>query len=117
MNNEAPPPPVYGFPDAPDTWEERKGWYVSTYLQSPHWKTMRRVAKKLLGNTCALCGRAERLAVHHRHYETLGDEHPLHDLLVLCFGCHKGLVEPVRKAHKYANGNGGREPRIEERKR
>lgn len=37
---------------------------------------------------CQACGSGEDLQVHHRHYDTLGNEAP-RDLVLLCDACHE----------------------------
>jgi hypothetical protein len=59
-----------------------------TYLQSPEWKARRDERVKAAGNRCQVCNRAEKLNVHHRTYERIGNEIP-DDLIVLCEPCHK----------------------------
>lgn len=57
------------------------------YLQTPHWKETRKAALERAGNRCQLCNNDQRLHVHHRTYERLGEEHDT-DLIVLCASCH-----------------------------
>lgn len=57
------------------------------YLETEHWRAKRREAIAHYGPTCVLCGSYDRVQVHHRSYENLGDE-PLTDLIVLCRKCH-----------------------------
>jgi hypothetical protein len=60
----------------------------SDYLKTPEWNTRRRSKLKQADFRCQLCnaGKCE-LHVHHRSYESVGDEHP-EDLVVLCDACH-----------------------------
>jgi len=37
---------------------------------------------------CADCGGQQKLELHHRHYETVGNESP-GDLVALCRDCHE----------------------------
>ena len=75
----------------------------SDYLLTDHWLSMRKAALYRAGGRCQLCGRQERLQVHHNSYENLGHELP-EDLVVLCQSCHE-------KFHKKGpNGNGGDAP-------
>ena len=60
----------------------------SRYLQSKHWKAFRFLALEHCGNKCSLCGSTDNLTVHHKHYETIGDE-KFDDVEVLCRQCHK----------------------------
>jgi len=59
----------------------------SDYLQSAWWKTIRELKLCLENETCESCGIYSDLEVHHKTYETLGDELPC-DLQVLCHNCH-----------------------------
>lgn len=58
------------------------------YLATSHWLRVRTLALEQAGHTCDLCGRADRLEVHHRTYERLGFERQS-DLIVLCQDCHR----------------------------
>ncbi|HBV95804.1 MAG: hypothetical protein JL50_10950 [Peptococcaceae bacterium BICA1-7] len=57
------------------------------YLQTEHWQKIRRNALKRANNRCQLCNSGGLLNVHHRHYETKGEE-KYTDVIVLCQGCH-----------------------------
>lgn len=71
----------------------------SDYILTDHWLSVRKAALYRAGGRCQLCGRQERLQVHHNSYENLGHELP-EDLIVLCQSCHE-------KFHKKGpNGNG-----------
>ena len=59
------------------------------YLQSDHWKAKRKEAFGVWGFECALCFENKHLHVHHVHYDTLWNEDPESDLVVLCANCHK----------------------------
>lgn len=58
------------------------------YLKSDAWQTRRAAALRRAEHRCQVCGAAERLEVHHRSYERLGNERPA-DLVVLCRKCHQ----------------------------
>lgn len=58
------------------------------YLQTAHWQRVRTLALEQAGHTCDLCGRDDRLEVHHRTYERVGFERQS-DLIVLCHDCHR----------------------------
>ncbi len=58
------------------------------YLQSTLWFNKRNESKARANYRCQLCNSPERLEVHHRTYERLGNELP-EDLTVLCNDCHK----------------------------
>jgi 5-methylcytosine-specific restriction endonuclease McrA len=57
------------------------------YLQTSHWKEVRRSARKRAGGKCQLCSSRIRLEVHHNNYECLWHETP-QDVVVLCRRCH-----------------------------
>lgn len=57
------------------------------YLQSAHWRTLRRKALENAEHSCQLCNSESALNVHHRTYDRLGHER-LADLIVLCRDCH-----------------------------
>lgn len=57
------------------------------YIASPEWDDKRRQILARAGGCCERCGCKAPLAVHHLHYETLGDE-DLGDLEALCEDCH-----------------------------
>lgn len=68
---------------------DRQKWYNGTYLQSDHWKDTR--SKKLKKNpVCEICGSNYKLAVHHKNYNRLGNEH-ITDLMTVCYMCHKNI--------------------------
>lgn len=58
------------------------------YLNTPHWREMRKRALKSSGYKCQLCNNFDKtLDVHHRTYERRGEEY-IKDLIVLCRPCH-----------------------------
>lgn len=67
------------------------------YIRSGKWNRKRRKAIKAAGGRCSICGCADRLEVHHKHYRTLGRE-SLVDLLVVCQECHRNEHEADGKA-------------------
>jgi hypothetical protein len=58
------------------------------YIKSEFWQTKRIKALKRAGNKCQVCNGSNKLEVHHRTYERLGNENKK-DLTVLCFDCHE----------------------------
>lgn len=58
------------------------------YLQTKEWKAFRLFALKNANNKCEFCDSTENLAIHHKHYETLGNEE-FEDVEVLCRRCHQ----------------------------
>lgn len=70
---------------------ELKTMPYADYLQTDHWKELRKEKLKEAGNRCQVCGNGWRqgpLNVHHNTYRNRGREF-LSDLLVLCRGCHE----------------------------
>src|SRR5947207_3117264 len=61
--------------------------YREVYLRSDHWRETRLGALDRAEHRCQVCNRTERLDVHHRTYERIGEERPA-DLTVLCRRCH-----------------------------
>lgn len=61
--------------------------YREVYLRSEHWRETRLAALERAEHRCQVCNRTERLDVHHRTYERIGEERPA-DLTVLCRRCH-----------------------------
>lgn len=60
------------------------------YLESDHWKEIRKVILDRDDNKCQLCSSKERLEVHHNTYDNVGDE-KLTDLITLCKYCHSNF--------------------------
>lgn len=58
------------------------------YLKTIAWKERRTAALRRAGYRCQVCNGSDRLEVHHRTYERIGQEDPA-DLTVLCHECHE----------------------------
>lgn len=58
------------------------------YMSSPEWSAKRQQCFKVHGYKCIDCGIAQATDIHHRHYDTLGDECPVNDIVPLCSACH-----------------------------
>ena len=58
------------------------------YLKSPDWQAFRKKVLSFWGERCAICYSKDRVEVHHRTYERLGQE-MITDCLALCADCHK----------------------------
>lgn len=58
------------------------------YLETEHWKNTRKRKLYSVKFKCQICNSKSKLNVHHRTYESLGDE-KMYDLTVLCRNCHK----------------------------
>lgn len=74
-------------PTTPKRLEELRTMPYRQYLRTREWQRKRRVALKIAGYACRMCGATERLQVHHKTYERRGAE-KMSDLVVLCDGCH-----------------------------
>lgn len=70
--------------------EHIKGMNYRDFLQTPYWKAIASDQRKKSGFKCQLCNSEGNLNVHHRTYESLGDElyQGSKNLIVLCRGCH-----------------------------
>ena len=75
-------------PTTPERLAELRTMPYRQYLRSWEWQRKRRVALKLAGYQCRMCGETSRLQVHHKTYERRGCE-KMNDLVVLCDGCHR----------------------------
>lgn len=73
------------------------------YLASLQWHAKREAALLRSGHKCQSCGAHKDLEVHHKHYETLGNEQP-EDLVVLCIRCHDRADERRRRRNHRAAG-------------
>jgi len=58
------------------------------YLQTKHWKDIRKKALIRGNKKCRMCGSKENLQVHHNTYKNIGNERD-EDLTVLCKECHE----------------------------
>lgn len=62
------------------------------FLKTTYWASISSVVKSRGGKKCALCGRTERLQVHHTTYANHGEEiKHLADLICVCPECHKKI--------------------------
>ena len=63
------------------------------YRRSADYRSRNSFRTAAAGGRCEVCKQPSRmLEVHHRHYETLGNE-GRDDLLALCRGCHRAAHE------------------------
>ena len=60
-----------------------------SYILSREWQVKRQECFDHHGLICVDCGLSEATDIHHIHYETLGDECPVNDLVPLCNTCHE----------------------------
>jgi ribonuclease HI len=68
------------------------------YLNSKHWKNVkeRYNKSKLNKGCCIMCGRKNKLNLHHKTYKRFGKER-LSDLVYLCSYCHTDIHEFLRE--------------------
>jgi HNH endonuclease len=64
-----------------------KSMSYTDYLQTEHWKEVRKKQLTKSGYKCQMCNKGGDLNVHHRTYERRGEE-KYEDLIVLCSDCH-----------------------------
>lgn len=69
-------------------YAERREIY-DAYMSSPEWAAKRQQCYRAHGTTCVDCQSAHATDIHHKHYDTLGDECPKNDIVPLCSDCHK----------------------------
>ena len=70
------------------TKREKKVPDYKAYLNSNHWKRVRKRTLKHYGYKCMICGNTNNLQVHHNNYKCLNHE-CYKDLIVLCSYHHK----------------------------
>jgi len=71
-----------------------------------HWQQLREQVKQIQNNECGVCwrsGQDYRLELHHRHYDTFGNE-SLSDVVMLCSSCHEAITSVIR-ARRNAMGD------------
>ena len=68
------------------------------YLQTEHWKAIRKRALDYAGHRCQLCNTGDSLQVHHRTYERRGCEEPT-DVTVLCAYCHAKFHDKLGRTY------------------
>jgi hypothetical protein len=62
--------------------------YYEAYIQSAHWKRLRRQAFERDGFKCALCESTDRIQGHHLRYRQELDKSTVDEIQTLCFKCH-----------------------------
>lgn len=70
--------------------------YNPKYYLSEIWLKQKQLLIEWRGNKCEHCGSEKNLQIHHRNYETFGEELPF-DLLILCKECHEKLHQLAKK--------------------
>ena len=67
-----------------------------------HWDALRIFIRATQGNSCKVCwrnGDDYTLELHHRHYDTWGNESP-NDVAMLCVSCHDAITEVIRNRRR-----------------
>lgn len=70
------------------------------YIKSEAWKRKRTERLEIDNHKCVVCkhdGSIYPLSVHHIHYETLGDEDPVRDLITVCGPCHDLFTDAMTR--------------------
>jgi hypothetical protein len=79
------------YRDVYETYRQkrRQAWreYYDAYLVSLRWALLRVNALTKVNYKCVACESTDTLQLHHRHYQTLGEE-SLDDVVILCKKCH-----------------------------
>lgn len=70
------------------------------YIASKEWKQKRCQRLDFDSNMCAICHGTNNLSVHHLHYESLGNEDIVHDLITACGRCHRYL-DAIERYNRY----------------
>lgn len=73
------------------------------YLESDHWKELRRSKKVSAARRCECCGAGGTLHAHHINYKNLTDC-TLEDLAALCVECHNDLHFAASQNHMSLDG-------------
>ena len=61
----------------------------NVFLRTAYWFAVSTKVKSLAGMRCQVCNMPNQIQVHHRTYDSHGEEHRnLYDLVVLCGDCH-----------------------------
>jgi 5-methylcytosine-specific restriction endonuclease McrA len=58
------------------------------YISSEYWKNKKDWILECFEWTCQKCKSKRNLIVHHKNYDSVGNEN-IHDVTVLCKQCHK----------------------------
>jgi 5-methylcytosine-specific restriction endonuclease McrA len=71
-----------------------------------YWYGLRELVILEQGNECGVCWRSGehyRMELHHRHYDTWGQE-GLQDVILLCVSCHDAITSVIR-SRRMAKGD------------
>jgi len=70
------------------------------YLESDKWKRIRQQRINHDGGRCKNCGSTVNLQVHHKEYDSYGDENIKEHLVTLCSDCHRKVTEINRRKRR-----------------
>ncbi len=76
-----------------------RGKRYAYYIKSREWAAKRAERLQIDNGRCVVCGK-EAAQVHHLHYETLGSEDPLNDLISVCSYHHK-FFDDIERVERY----------------
>lgn len=71
------------------------------YISSPEWRAKRQERLEIDGHRCVVCHLTDDLEVHHLHYESLGNEDALNDLVTVCKR-HHYFLGGIEKFQRYS---------------
>jgi 5-methylcytosine-specific restriction endonuclease McrA len=74
-----------------DSDKSRRAWLYNAYIGSDAWNRKKVERRAIDRDKCQGCIRVDRLEVHHKTYERIGDENVETDLVTLCERCHGEL--------------------------
>jgi hypothetical protein len=80
---------------------------IASYVDTPHWNRLKRVAMERCGGACEKCGAAlfpGNRHLHHLTYAHVGAERPA-DVVYLCVACHSAM-HPTRRFRPAPKGFG-----------
>ena len=69
-----------------------------------------KISKELDENKCRFCGISKQLTSHHILNRSLGGDDSLHNLITLCFWCHRNLHDGKIDLREYLNSIYGKHP-------
>jgi 5-methylcytosine-specific restriction endonuclease McrA len=72
-------------------------------LKDRLYRMNRRLALKRDGHHCRICGATERFECHHIKPRSLGVDHSLRNLVIVCGACHHDLHRIRPKSHGMIN--------------
>lgn len=80
------------------------------YLESAHWRQLRKQAFERDGYRCVKCGCINNLTGHHIRYRKVLTDCTVKDIQTLCYDCHDALHKENKRQRKL-----NRKPRIADR--